>query len=137
MPPKNRRSYTHTTESPPHSHRGKLVYECYSGVFKADGQHIAQSVTKSFFGTIAAALVAEGKLDEQAKVSHYVPELADSGFGNATVRDVMDMRTGIQYSENYTDPKAEIWAHARSGGIDPSSLPAYDAVAQHLMENPR
>jgi hypothetical protein len=98
-------------------HRGKLVYERYSGVFKADGQHIAQSVTKSFFGTIAAALVAEGKLDEQAKVSHYVPELADSGFGNATVRDVMDMRTGIQYSENYTDPKAEIWAHARSGGI--------------------
>lgn len=90
-----------------------------SGVFKPDGQHIAQSVTKSFFGLIAASLVAEGKLDDKATVAHYVPELKDSGFGDATVRDVMDMRTGIQYSEDYTNPNAEIWAHARSGGLLP------------------
>jgi CubicO group peptidase (beta-lactamase class C family) len=76
-------------------------------------------VTKSFFGTIGAVLVAEGKLDENAKVAQYIPELKDSAFGDATVRQVLDMRTGLKYSENYADPKAEIWDHVRAGGVLP------------------
>lgn len=100
-------------------HQGKVVYERYSGVFTPTKRHMAQSVTKSFFGTLAATLVAEGLIDENAPVSRYVPELAESAFGDATVRQVMDMRTGLQYSENYADPKAEIWSHVRAGGVLP------------------
>jgi CubicO group peptidase (beta-lactamase class C family) len=100
-------------------HRGRIVYERYSGALTADGQHIAHSVTKSFFGTIAAALVEEGKLDPAARVTRYVPELQDSAFGDATVRQVMDMTTALAYSETYADPKAEVWDFARAGGILP------------------
>ena len=99
--------------------KGRIVYERYAGVLKPEGQHMAQSLTKSFFGTIAAVLVAEGQLDENAKVVQYVPELKDSAFGDATVRQVMDMRTGLKYSENYADPQAEIWMHLRAGGALP------------------
>ncbi len=98
-------------------HRGQIVYERYLGALDADMPHIAFSVTKSFVGTIAACLVHEGQLDDAAPVAHYVPELAHSAFGDATVREVMDMTTGLQYSEVYTDPQAEIWAHARAGGL--------------------
>ncbi|MGE0110409.1 MAG: serine hydrolase domain-containing protein [Aquabacterium sp.] len=100
-------------------HRGKVVYERYAGALKPDGQHIAMSVTKSFFGLIGAILVAEGKLDENAKVVQYVPELKDSAFGDATIRQLLDMRTGLKYSENYADPKAEIWTHVRAGSVLP------------------
>lgn len=100
-------------------HKGRIVYERYFGVLKPEGQHIAQSVTKSFFGTIGAMLIAEGMLDENAPVSKYVAELKDTGFGNATVRQVLDMTTGIKYSENYADPKAEVWDHVRAGGVLP------------------
>lgn len=100
-------------------HKGRIVYERYAGALKAEGQHMGQSVTKSFFGTIGAVLVAEGKLDENAKVAQYIPELKDSAFGDATVRQVLDMRTGLKYSENYADPKAEIWDHVRAGGVLP------------------
>ena len=100
-------------------HKGKVVYERYFGVLKPEGQHIAMSVTKSFFGTIGAMLVAEGLLDEKAKVVQYVPELKDSAFADATVRQVLDMTTGLKYSENYADPNAEIWAHVRAGGVLP------------------
>ncbi len=100
-------------------HRGKVVYERWGGVLRPEGQHIAMSVTKSFFGLLGAVLVAEGKIDDNAKVAAYVPELKDSAFGDATVRQVLDMRTGLKYSENYADPKAEIWAHSRAGGILP------------------
>ncbi|ARU86734.1 serine hydrolase [Pseudomonas sp. M30-35] len=100
-------------------HRGKLVYERYLGALKPEGQHIAFSVTKSFIGTLAAMLVADGTLDENALVSRYVPELKDSAFGNATVRQVMDMTTSIDYSEDYADPKAGVWEYSRAGHLIP------------------
>lgn len=106
-------------------HKGKIVYERYFGALKPEGQHIAMSVTKSFFGTIGAMLVAEGAIDANATVAKYVPELKDTGFGDATVRQLLDMTTGIKYSENYADPKADIWNHVRSGGVLPRP-PAYE-----------
>lgn len=96
-------------------HRGRIVYERYFGVLEPDGLHGAMSITKSFVGTLAAVLVAEGQLDPARPVADYVPELAASGFGDATVRQVMDMTTGIRFREDYADPNAEIWAHARAG----------------------
>ncbi|MNP98138.1 6-aminohexanoate-dimer hydrolase [compost metagenome] len=96
-------------------HRGRVVYERYFGVLKDDGQHGAMSVTKSVVGTLGAMLVAEGTLDAGKPVAHYVPELATSAFGNATVRQVLDMTTGLKFSEDYADPKAEVWAHAQAG----------------------
>jgi CubicO group peptidase (beta-lactamase class C family) len=100
-------------------HKGRIVYERYAGALRPEGQHISMSVTKSFFGTLGAMLVAEGKIDENATVAQYVPELKDSAFGDATLRQVLDMRTGLKYSENYLDPNAEIWAHTRAGGVLP------------------
>jgi CubicO group peptidase (beta-lactamase class C family) len=100
-------------------HQGRIVYERYAGALRPEGQHIAMSVTKSFFGTLGAMLVAEGKLDERATVAQYVPELKASAFGDATIRQVLDMRTGLKYSENYLDPNAEIWQHTRAGNVLP------------------
>lgn len=96
-------------------HKGQVVYERYFGVLKPTGQHGVMSVTKSFVGTMAAMLVAEGTLDPARRVAEYVPELGASAFGSATVRQLMDMTTGIRFSEDYADPKAEVWAHAAAG----------------------
>lgn len=96
-------------------HRGKVVYERYFGVLKPEGQHAAMSVTKSVVGTLGAMLVAEGRIDANKRVAEYVPELAASAFGSATVRQVLDMTTGLKYSEDYADPNAEVWAHAKAG----------------------
>ncbi|OPK07656.1 serine hydrolase [Pseudomonas sp. VI4.1] len=96
-------------------HRGKVVYERYFGVLKPEGQHAAMSVTKSVVGTLGAMLVAEGRIDADKHVADYVPELANSAFGSATVRQVLDMTTALKYSEDYADPNAEVWAHAKAG----------------------
>ncbi len=103
-------------------HRGRIVYEKYSGALAPDPdrQHIAFSVTKSFTGTLASLLVAEGKLDVGAPVTRYIPELADSAFGDATVRQVLDMTTALDYSEDYADPNASFVPYARACGMLPS-----------------
>lgn len=101
-------------------HKGRIVFEKYLGEGTALRPHIAFSVTKSFVGTLAAVLVADGKLDPAAQVIKYVPELKDNAYGDATVRQVMDMTIGVKFSENYSDPKAEVFDYARAGGMVPA-----------------
>lgn len=84
-------------------HRGRIVYERYFGASRPDRPHIAFSVTKSVFGTLAATLVAEGALDRETHVAHYIPELEGSGFGDATVGQVLDMTTAIDFTEDYAE----------------------------------
>ena len=95
-------------------HEGRVVYEHYSGCLSEAGKHAAMSMTKSLTGLLAEILVVEGRLDEGEKVGSIIPELEDSAFGNATVRQVMDMTTGLQYSENYADPNADIWVYSKA-----------------------
>ena len=102
-------------------HQGQVVYEYYSGCLDAEGRHGAMSVTKSFVGTVAEILIAEGVLDDVKLVSHYVPELSESAFGTATVRQVMDMTAALDYNENYADPESDIWQYAAAG--DPTPKP--------------
>jgi CubicO group peptidase (beta-lactamase class C family) len=100
-------------------HKGHIVYERYFGVLTPIGEHIAFSVTKSFVAMIAATLISEGVLDERSTVAKYVPELKDSGFGDATLRQLLDMTTGVKYSEHYDDPNSSIWEFRRATGILP------------------
>lgn len=103
-------------------HQGRIVYERYFGELDETGQHAAMSMTKSMTGLLAEILVAEGALDENTHVTQYVPELEDSAFGTATVRQVMDMTTSLVFSENYADPNAEIWTY--SAAASPFPKPA-------------
>ncbi len=98
-------------------HRGRIIYERYFGALKPEGQHIAMSVTKSFTGTLAAMLIEERRLDRGALVSRYIPELAGSAFGDATVGQVMDMTTALDYDEVYTDPRSAFVQYGIAGGF--------------------
>lgn len=106
-------------------HNGRIVYERYFGIMTPEQRHIAYSVTKSLVATIAASLIVEGKLDDKAPVSRYVPELAQSGFGDATIRQLLDMTTTLDYTEDYTDANASVWRAARADGLLPRP-PGYD-----------
>jgi CubicO group peptidase (beta-lactamase class C family) len=73
------------------------------------------SVSKTFTGTLGAVLVAEGILDETKTASYYVPELTGSAFGNATIRELLDMTTALDYDENYNNPSSRIWEFSQAG----------------------
>lgn len=106
-------------------HRGRIVYERYPGCLTEAGQHAAMSMTKSFTGTLAEMLVAESTLDDTLLVSQIIPELEPSAFGSATVRQVMDMTTAFEFSEDYGDPDAAIWVY--NAAASPFPKPAgYD-----------
>lgn len=96
-------------------HKGKIVYEKFAGCLSPIEHHAAMSLTKSYVGLLGEMLVAENRLQEDKLVRDYIPELAQSAFGDATVRQVLDMTTALDYSEDYADPNAEVWQHAAAG----------------------
>lgn len=95
-------------------HKGKVVYEKYFGCLNETNKHAAMSMTKSLTGLLAQILVAEKVLDETLRVDSIIPELKNSAFGSATVREVMDMTTALDYSEDYLNPNADIWIYSKA-----------------------
>jgi len=95
-------------------HKGKVVYEQYAGCLDEFGKHAAMSMTKSLTGLITETLIAEGVLNENAIVGELIPELKGSAFGNATLRQLLNMTTGLDYSEDYSDPNADVWVYSQA-----------------------
>jgi CubicO group peptidase (beta-lactamase class C family) len=87
---------------------GELVTEWYGPLGAPDRPHALMSVSKSVVGCVAAVLIDRGQLDADALVTSYVPELAASGYAGATVRHVLDMRSGVRFLEEYANPQSDI-----------------------------
>ncbi|MGH8530508.1 MAG: serine hydrolase domain-containing protein [Nevskiales bacterium] len=92
-------------------HRGRIVYEQYPGM-RPNDNHLWWSASKTLAGLLAAQLVAEGRLDADQPVEHYLPEFATSGWKGTPVRDLADQASGINAEdlglESYSSPKSEL-----------------------------
>ena len=89
-------------------HRGSVVFERYLGHLERASLHLSQSMSKSVVGTVAGILIEDGRIDPHAKLSAYVPELARCGYADATLAQVLDMRSGVRFNETYTDPESDV-----------------------------
>ena len=79
-------------------HRGVILAEVYGNGMRANDPHILMSTTKSFTGSLTGILVSQGVLDVQAAVTDMLPALRGTGYDGATVRHLLDMRVGLDYS---------------------------------------
>jgi CubicO group peptidase (beta-lactamase class C family) len=100
-------------------HDGRLVLERYTDQMEPPTAHLLMSVTKSVVGCVTGILADQGLLDVDAPATRYVPELAESGYRGATVRQLLDMRTGVAFREEYTNPDAEVRLMERHMGWRP------------------
>jgi hypothetical protein len=100
-------------------HDGLLVTERYQNGMTRRRRHLVMSVTKSVVSCVAASLAHEGLLDPDAPATQYVPELERSGYAGASLRALLDMRTGVRFSEAYLDPGSEVRVMERSMGWAP------------------
>ena len=89
-------------------HRGKVVVERYYNGMQQNTLHLSQSVAKSVTGAAAGVLVHRGLIDPDAPLSSYLPELSACAYGDATVRHVLDMTSGVRFSEDYTAVDSEM-----------------------------
>ena len=99
-------------------HRGKIIAETLPNMTAAS-RHILFSVSKSVTGTLAGILVAEGLLDPDAPVTHYLPEVKASAYGDCTLRHVFDMTVDLDFEENYLDLKGDFARYRVATGWNP------------------
>jgi CubicO group peptidase (beta-lactamase class C family) len=107
---------------------GAVVYERYFNGMGERTLHLSQSVAKSVTGATFAILVGRGVLDPARPVTDYLPELGRTGWNGATLQQVLDMTTGVRFSEEYTDPYSDIGRVDVAGGwkpVPPGSDPAF------------
>ena len=81
-------------------YQGRVVFERYLGDMRPTTLHGMFSCTKSLVGTLAATLAYEGKLDLSAPAKRYVPELAASALGGATLQQLLDMRANYRFGDD-------------------------------------
>jgi CubicO group peptidase (beta-lactamase class C family) len=100
-------------------HRGRLAFERYANGMSAETPHILMSVTKSMLGLLAGVLAARGLLDPERPVAEILPELARTAYKGASIRHLLDMRTGIAFDEDYLATSGPIVEYRKSTGWNP------------------
>ncbi|WP_068186679.1 serine hydrolase [Mycobacterium sp. UM_CSW] len=115
------------------AYRGSLIAEEYRDGMRAETRHLLFSVSKSLVATVVGALHGAGAIDLDSPVTRLIPALANCGYAGATVRDLLDMRSGIAFSENYDDPAAEIHLLDQAMGWAPRTRPDAPATLQEFL----
>lgn len=87
---------------------GKVAYERYFNGMTERSLHLSQSVAKSITGAVFGILATRGIIDPARLVTDYLPELQTTAWAGASLQHVLDMTTGVRFSEEYTDPYSEV-----------------------------
>jgi len=88
---------------------GQIVYENYFKGTQPDDLRISWSVAKSYLSALVGILLDEGaiaSLDDP--VTTYAPKLKGTAYDGATLRNVLNMASGVTFDEDYLDPDSDI-----------------------------
>lgn len=80
----------------------RLLHEKYYLGNDEDSKAISWSTGKSIVSALMGIAIQEGHIRSvDDLVTEYVPSLVDSGFHNVTIKQVLQMSSGIKFDENY------------------------------------
>ncbi len=97
---------------------GKIAYEDYRLGTKAEDRRISWSMAKSFLSAMFGTAVADGRiksLDDVVDV--YVPSLKGTVYEGVTIRNVLNMASGVKFDENYEAFSSDINKMGRVLGL--------------------
>ena len=77
-------------------HKGQIVYENYPKPHSADTRAESASMHKSVLGLLVGAAIEDGFISGvEAPIGRYIPEWKDDARGKITIRDLLEMRSGL------------------------------------------
>ncbi len=81
---------------------GHIVSEIYRNNSNERSRFIGWSMTKSVTSVLIGCALAEGRIDSlDTPIAYYLPELKGGGYDGVSIRQVMQMRSGVDYEERY------------------------------------
>lgn len=110
---------------------GQRVHESYHLGTGRDDLRISWSMAKSYLSALVGIVVTQGKIDSlDDQVTKYAPRMAGSAYDGATVRNVLQMSTGVVFDEDYLD----FWSDINKMGRVLALGASMDAFAADLTE---
>src|SRR6185436_20291821 len=93
-------------------HRGRVIAEHYANGMTLETPHILMSVSKSMMGLLFGSL----DIDAERPITDFVPEVGDTAYKGASVRHLLDMRTGVKFAEDYLATEGTIVDYRKATG---------------------
>ena len=129
--------------------RDQIVYEDYSLGNSESTRTISWSVAKSFISAMIGIAVDSGSIASiEQPVDDYAPELKGSGYEGVSIKDVLQMSSGIAFNEDYGDFNSDInrwgrgfalgspqdeFAASLSRGREPGTVNHYVSIDTHVL----
>lgn len=96
-------------------HEGKIVYETYPRMQEHE-QPIYWSTGKVLPATIVRIFEERGLIDVSRPIETYIPDLAGSSFAGITVRNILDMASGVDCQDEYVDRQSCYYQYSMAIG---------------------
>ena len=97
--------------------------EHYAEDHNPESVWISFSVTKSFTSTLIGAAIKDGFINSiEDRVATYLPRLKGSAYGAVSIKNILQMSSGVAWNENYTDPNSDV---SKAGSLQGVALTDY------------
>lgn len=107
---------------------GKIAYERYLKGTNDATRFASWSMAKSVTSTLVGLALHNGKIASLADpAQRYVPELSGSGYGEVSLRDLLQMTSGVRFTEDYHDImslEGQAWVQ----GVAEQHIPFNDTI---------
>lgn len=88
---------------------GKNVFERYGLGNDENSLWVSFSMAKSVVSMLMGAAIKDGYIDSvDDKVTDYLPQMKGSAYDQVSIRNVLQMASGVQWNEDYTDPNSDV-----------------------------
>lgn len=88
---------------------GKIAFEDYELGMTPSTRWASFSMAKSVSSTLVGAALQQGRISSlDAYLSRYVPTLKGGGYDGVTVRNLLQMASGVRWHETYTNPESDV-----------------------------
>lgn len=115
---------------------GKLIHESYYKGTDKDDLRISWSVAKSFMSGLYGQALESGQIESlDDAADKYVPSLKGSAYEGVSLRNILNMSSGVVFDENYMDPKSDINDMGRVLGLG-GSMDDYAATLKESYYEP-
>jgi CubicO group peptidase (beta-lactamase class C family) len=87
---------------------GKIAFERYELGNNETTRWMSMSVVKSITSTLVGAAIKDGHIQSiDDPVTKYLPTLAGSAYEGVTIRNLLQMASGVKWDETYTNPASD------------------------------
>ena len=96
-------------------YQGKIVYEHYPRMQPYE-KPIYWSVTKVMPATLLRIYEEQDRIDVEQEIQFYLPELTNSDIAGISVRNILDMATGLDCQDEYVDRQSCYYQYSMAIG---------------------